>query len=132
MVCSPLMTTGGFGLECFVANNHTVEPSFACDKVFQGYPANLHDGVVSVLLDGAMTNCLFAHGHAAVTVELSIRLRRPVVAGDPATVRTWIMSSTRLTLDLAAELIQDGQIKATAKAEFLKVVAMGWLGKKGQ
>ena len=131
VVCCP-SNVHGFGLEFRVANNGTIEASFSCDKVFQGYPTILHGGVVSTLLDGAMTNCLFARGHAAVTVELSVRFRHPVVTGDPALVRAWITSSTRPVHELAAELIQDGQIKATAKAKFLEKAAMGWFRKAGQ
>jgi hypothetical protein len=34
--------------------------------------------VIAALLDGASTNCLFAHGHVALTVELTARYREPV------------------------------------------------------
>ena len=47
-------------------------------------------------------------------------------------VRAWITSSTRPVHELAAELIQDGLVKATAKAKFLEKAAMGWFGKAGQ
>ena len=36
---------------------------FRATRFFRAIPAMLHGGVVSTLLDGAMTNCLFAHGH---------------------------------------------------------------------
>jgi acyl-coenzyme A thioesterase PaaI-like protein len=114
-----------------IVGNGIVEASFACDKVFQGYPAVLHGGVISALLDGAMTNCLFAIGHAAMTVELNVRFRHPVATDKPATVRAWITSSTRPVHELAAELIQDGQTKATAKATFMEKTAISWLGKMG-
>jgi acyl-coenzyme A thioesterase PaaI-like protein len=35
----------------------------------------LHGGVISSILDGTMTNCLFAHGTVAVTAELRVRFR---------------------------------------------------------
>lgn len=60
----------------YLAPDGAVEASFACNKVFQGYPATLHGGIISGLLDGAMTNCLFAHGHASMTAEINIRFRR--------------------------------------------------------
>jgi acyl-coenzyme A thioesterase PaaI-like protein len=131
VVCCP-SNVHGFGLEFHIVNGSSVEASFSCDKVFRGYPAMLHGGVVSTLLDGAMTNCLFAQGHIAVTVELSVRFRHPVATDNPAMVRAWITSSTRPVHDLAAELIQDGEIKATAKARFLEKVAMDCFGKAGK
>ncbi len=131
VVCCP-SNGHGLGLVFRVAGDGVVEASFSCDTVFQGYPATLHGGVVSTLLDGAMTNCLFAHGHAAMTVELGVRFRHPVDTDNPALVRAWITSSTRPMHELAGELIQDGQIKATAKARFLEKAAMRWFQKTGQ
>lgn len=131
VVCCP-SNGHGLGLEFRIAYDGAVEASFACNKVFQGYPATLHGGVISAVLDGAMTNCLFAHGHASMTAELTVRFRHPVATDNPATVRAWIMSSIGPVHELAAELIQDGMVKATAKAKFLEKAAMGWFRKAEQ
>jgi len=128
VVCCP--TNGqGLGLEFRIAQDGAVEASFTCDKVFQGYPATLHGGVISAMLDGAMTNCLFAHGHISMTAELNVRFRQPVATDHPAKVRAWITSSMRPVHELAAELVQDGVVKASAKAKVLEKAAMGWFGK---
>ena len=97
-----------------------VEAAFACQGVFEGYPATLHGGIICTLLDGAMTNCLFAHGHAAVTAELKVRFRHPVLTERPARVRAWIASSLRPLHELAAELVQEEQVMATAHGRFLE------------
>ena len=131
VVCCP-SNGQGLGLEFRIAYDGAVEASFACNRVFQGYPATLHGGVISALLDGAMTNCLFAHGHASMTAELDVRFRHPVVTGNPAMVRAWITSSMRPVHELAAELVQDGLVKATAKAKFLEKTAMGLFAKAGR
>ena len=127
VVCSP-GNRHGLGLIFRIDGDGIVEASFSCDELFQGYPGAVHGGVVSALLDGAMTNCLFAQGHAAVTFDLHVRFQHPVVTGSPATVRAWITSSTRPVHELAAELIQDGQVKATARAKFLEKTAVGCFG----
>lgn len=131
VVCCP-SNGHGLGLEFHLAHDGAVEASFACNKVFQGYPATLHGGVISALLDGAMTNCLFAHGHVSMTVELTVRFRHPVATDNPAMVRAWIMSSTRPVHELTAELIQNGIVKATAKAKFFEKTAVEWCRKAGQ
>jgi len=131
VVCCP-SNGRGLGLEFYLAPDGAVEASFACNKVFQGYPATLHGGIISALLDGAMTNCLFAHGHASMTAEINIRFRHPVTTDHPAMVRAWITSSTRPVHELTAELIQDGLVKASGKAKFLEKTAMGWFGKAKQ
>ena len=120
----------GLGLSFRVCGDGTVEATFSCDDVFQGYSATLHGGVICTLLDGAMTNCLFALGHAAVTAEMQIRFRHPVATGIPATVRGWITSSTSPLHCLAAELLQDGQVVATATGKFLEKSAVGWFRNK--
>ena len=119
MVCSP-SSKSGLGLQFAVSEDGSVEATFSCDKAFQGYANVLHGGLISCLLDGAMTNCMFAHGHAPVTAELNVRFRDPVVIGQPATVRAWIgRSSSRLHV-LEAEIVQNQQVKATAKGKFMK------------
>jgi acyl-coenzyme A thioesterase PaaI-like protein len=75
--------------------------------------------MVSTLLDAAMTNCLFAHGFAAVTAELTVRFLRPVAAHRPVTVNAWIEKSWRRLHLLAAELRQEGELMATATAKFV-------------
>jgi len=119
MVCSP-SSKSGLGLQFAVSKDGSVEATFSCDKAFEGYADVLHGGLISCLLDGAMTNCMFAHGHAPVTAELNVRFRDPVVIGQPATVRARIRrSSSRLHL-LEAEIVQNGQVKATATGKFMK------------
>ena len=66
------------GLQFRLLGDGSVEEAFDCSDRFQGYPGMLHGGVISSLLDGAMTNCLFAHGIVAVTADLKVRFRHPV------------------------------------------------------
>ncbi|MCU0871754.1 MAG: PaaI family thioesterase [Pirellulaceae bacterium] len=123
-VCGPA-NGHGLGLEFRLGEGGVVEASFACQGAFEGYPATLHGGIICALLDGAMTNCLFAHGHAAVTAELKVRFRHPVMTERPARVRAWIASSLRPLHELAAELVQEEQVMATARGKFLEKSARG-------
>lgn len=126
-VCGPA-NGHGLGLEFRLGEDDAVEAAFACRGVFEGYPATLHGGVICALLDGAMINCLFAHGHAAVTAELKVRFRHPVRTERPALVRAWSVSSLRPLHELAAELVQGEQVMATARGKFLEQAAGGRLG----
>ncbi|MCE5266886.1 MAG: PaaI family thioesterase [Planctomycetaceae bacterium] len=127
VVCSP-ESPNGLRLVFHIADDRSVEASFSCDQAFQGYPSTIHGGVVSAMLDGAMTNCLLAHGLVAVTFELNIRFRHPVATARPAVVRARLVASSQPIHELAAELLQDGQLKATAKAKFLERSAVAWAG----
>jgi acyl-coenzyme A thioesterase PaaI-like protein len=118
-VCSPHHRCG-FRLECVLSDDGSVQARFDCGEAFEGYPGLLHGGVISALLDGAMTNCLFAHGQQGITGELKVRFRHPVVTDRPAIVRAWIDRSIPPFHVLQAEIIQDEWVKAKATGKFVE------------
>jgi acyl-coenzyme A thioesterase PaaI-like protein len=128
LACDP-ENRQGLGLEFHPTDDGAVEASFSCEKVFQGYPAILHGGIICTVLDAAMTNCLFALGRPSLTVEIKVRFRHQVAIGQTATVRGRIVASMPPIHDLEAELIQDGKFMATAKAKFIEKATISWFGK---
>lgn len=119
VVCSP-SNDRGLRLQFSASEDGSVQARFDCDQAFEGYTDVLHGGTISSLLDGAMTSCLFAHGHPGVTAELTIRFRHPVRTGKPATVRAWIERCSPPLYVLKAEVVQNGQTKATASGKFME------------
>ena len=110
----------GLHLDFQTSDDGGVIASFPCGELFQGYDGLLHGGVVSSLLDGAMTNCLFAHEKVAVTSKLSIRFLHPVVVNHPATVRAWVEKSHPPLHVLKAELKQGSKTLAKAEGRFME------------
>jgi uncharacterized protein (TIGR00369 family) len=111
----------GLRLKFSLADNGDVCAEFDCDPTYQGFPGLVHGGVVAAVLDSAMSNCMFVHNVDAVTAELLIRYRRPVRIRGTATVRARVeKSSTRLHV-LSGEVVQDGEVAATATAKFMIV-----------
>lgn len=96
-----------------------VQAFFQCDKAYEGYAGKIHGGVISALLDGAMTHCIFACGKAGVTGELKVRYRHPVVVGQTAIVRGWINRVSGPLYITEAQLLQDQCVKAIATAKFM-------------
>ncbi len=127
-VCGPA-NGGGLALEFRLSPDGAVEASFPCEPVFTGYPGMLHGGIICTLLDGAMTNCLFAHGLAAVTVDLNVRFHHPVAVSLPAEVRAWLKSEDSPIHRLVAEVRQEGRVVATGAARFVDKGAMSWFGR---
>ena len=128
-VCGPA-NGHGLGLEFRTAADGAVEAMFACEPVFAGYPGMLHGGIICSLLDGAMTNCMFAHGMVAVTADMNVRFRHPVIVNRPATVRAKLNSETDSPIHrLTAEVVQEGQVVATATARFIDKDALSWFAK---
>ena len=117
VVCSA-ENVQGLRLEYDVTGDSTVQAVFECDNVFEGYPGMMHGGIISSILDGAMGNCMFAQGHATVTVELTVKFRHPVVTGQEATVTARIMRDSHPLYLLEAEIIQGGKVKAAAKGKY--------------
>ena len=110
----------GLGLDFTLQSDGSIEGAFAGGKVYEGYPGLLHGGVVAALLDGTMTNCLFAKGKQAVTAELHVRYRHPVALQSQVTVRAWVVRARPPLQLLAAELRQDNLVKVTASAKFME------------
>jgi acyl-coenzyme A thioesterase PaaI-like protein len=118
VVCSPDHPCG-LGL-CFVAGaDDTVVADFELDRTVEGYVGWSHGGITSAVLDGAMTNWLFAHGLTGVTAELSVRFRHPVLLGKPARVTARLRGAAHPLYELEARIIQNGQLKARATGRFM-------------
>lgn len=109
----------GLGLRFLVRKDGGVESEFACREIYQGYPGVLHGGVTSMLLDAAMTNCLFSCGKAAVTARLIIRFLLPIRIDDTAVIRAWLRDCSPPLFVLEAELMQNGRVMASAAGKFI-------------
>jgi acyl-coenzyme A thioesterase PaaI-like protein len=109
----------GLALEFRLRDDNGVEAEFQCEHAYQGYAGFLHGGIASLLLDSAMTNCLFAHQITAVTARLIVRYLLPVKIHQPVTVRAWIREYEPPLYVLEAELSQDGKAVVRASAKFI-------------
>ena len=110
----------GLRLDFTPCDDGSVEAVVDCEPLFQGYPGMVHGGIVSMLLDGAMTNCLFAHGVTAVTAEMAIRYHAPIRVGHELTARARMSDARRSLYSVQAELLQEGEVRATATATFME------------
>jgi uncharacterized protein (TIGR00369 family) len=108
------------GLDFKLADDGSVRAGFDCPAQYEGYGGMLHGGVISAIADGAMTNCLFAHGIEAVTAELVVRFRHPVRLGQRLEVKARITRRNEPLFVLEASLTQGGQLKARATGKFMK------------
>ena len=110
----------GLQLSFQASPDGSVRAVFEGRQILEGYVSTLHGGIICSLLDGAMTNCLAAHGHRALTAEMTVRFRRPVATGRPATIRAWIEDRGHRLYRMAADLQQGGRVMASATAKFME------------
>jgi acyl-coenzyme A thioesterase PaaI-like protein len=109
----------GLQLDFSLCENGGIAADFEIDETLEGYPGVPHGGVISSVFDGAMGHCLFAQGCTPVTAQLSIRFRHPIAMHKSATVSARIVKSSNSFYVLEAEIVQNGQIKATAEGKFV-------------
>jgi acyl-coenzyme A thioesterase PaaI-like protein len=97
----------------------SVSAAFLGHGALEGYPGLLHGGVIAALLDGAMTNCLFALGRRALTVELNVRYHAGVASAEETLLRAWLEDDSHGLFRLRAELSQSAVVKASAAGKFM-------------
>ena len=118
LMCGPANTLG-LRLRFRVQPDGSVLAMFPCRVAFQSYPETLHGGVISALLDAAMTNALFSIGVVGVTGELTVRFLAPVALGRGVVVRACIEKASHPLFYVRSELEQDRKLMARASAKFL-------------
>jgi acyl-CoA thioesterase FadM len=94
---------------------------FKLDPVVEGYVGWPHGGITSAVLDGAMTNWLFAHDLACVTAELTVRFRHPMVLNEPAKVTARLKNASHPLYVLDAWITQNGHLKTRATGKFMYI-----------
>ena len=110
----------GLALRCELEADGSVGAKFLGHGALEGYAGLLHGGLIAALLDGAMTNCLFARGIRGLTAELKVRYHKSVAASEEVFLRAWLEDDAHELFQLRAELKQGGVVKASATGKFMK------------
>jgi len=108
------------GLQFEPAGQGSVQTEVQLNRRLQGYDGILHGGVISSLLDAAMTHCLFHAGIEAVTGDLHVRFIHPVPCKEKVAVRSWVLSSFPPLYSVRAELLFEGQVMAWGEGKFAR------------
>ena len=99
-----------------------VTATWAPDSAWEGFRGIVHGGVVSTVLDEAMSKAVAAAGHQALTAELRVRFRRPVTSGGVFVIRGWIVKSTKRVIETEATVTAlDATEHAHAWGSFLSL-----------
>ncbi len=120
MVCSP---GGLLGLRFRPDGANSVIASVSPRPEWQGYTGILHGGMVSTLLDAAMTHCLFHHQVEAMTASLNVRFLEPTPCTGLLDLRATLSDRRRHVYLLNAELKTHGRVLARAEARFITSAA---------
>ncbi len=118
VACSPGHPFG-LKLDFHEVGGGGVRASFGCSAAFEGYPGNIHGGIISTLLDEAMAICLVFQNLTGVTAELVVKFKAPVLVNREASVEAKVIRDLFPLFLMEASLTQDGVVKATASAKFI-------------
>ena len=87
---------------------------------WEGFEGIVHGGIISTVLDEAMSKAVAAMNYEALTGELRVRFRRHVAAGENLRIRGWVVEKVKRLVKAEATLVAtDGYERAHAWARFL-------------
>lgn len=90
------------------------------NRQWEGFTGIVHGGLISTVLDEAMSKAVAALNCEALTAELRVRFRHHVATGEELQIRGWVVEKAKRRIKTEATLIAaDGSERAHAWATFL-------------
>lgn len=100
--------------------NNRIYAEFTLEKAYQGYKDIIHGGIITSILDEAMIHAALAQGCTAITAEMYVRLRNPLLVGEAAFVEAEIKKSGRRLIEAEACIKRtDSRIVAEGQGKFI-------------
>ncbi len=119
IVCGP-ENPRGLKLRFHSLSDGVVAAEWTPTRDWEGFKGIIHGGIISTVLDEAMSQAVSARGWPALTCELRVRLRRHVAPGETLQVRAWVADRQRRKILTEAALVNSrGEEHAHAWAVFL-------------
>ena len=101
-------------------DGETARAEFTPSELHQGWSGIVHGGIISCLLDEAMSYAPLFEKIDTVTAKLQVRIKRPIPIGEPLLITGNITKRTRKLVETkAAIFLKDGTPVAEATATHL-------------
>ena len=111
---------GGMRL-AFRVGNGRASAQWTSGARWESYKGVVHGGIISTLLDEAMSKAILCGGDQAFTADLRIRFRKKVNVGDVVTVEGWVVEIDRRRILAEGSLVsEDGEERVHAWGIFLR------------
>jgi uncharacterized protein (TIGR00369 family) len=99
-----------------------VTATFSPRTEHEGYTRMTHGGIVSTILDEAMSWAVIDSGRLAVTARMSVDFRRPVPSGEPLTITAQVTRDRGRAVETAGEIRSaSGELLASSRGLFVRV-----------
>ncbi len=116
-----------FGLKSrfFNLENGEIMAIFTPVEEHQGYPGRLHGGIAAAILDETIGRAIIAHKAGSlwgVTLNFSMKLRKPVPLDQDVRVVARITGENKRTFEGTGEIVlDDGSVAIEASGRYLKM-----------
>lgn len=124
LVCG-LQNRQGIAASFYELDSGELLAVFTPREEHQSYPGRLHGGIVSAILDETMGRAIMigqAHEYWGVTVEISVRFKKPVPLDEELHVIARITRDSKRFFQGSGEiLLADGGIAAEARGKYMKL-----------
>jgi len=86
----------------FSAHDGKVLAEFIPQKNYQGYKDIVHGGIISALIDEAMVKAALMQGKPAITAEITVRFKNPLMVWDKAIIEATIIKMNKKIIETSA------------------------------
>ncbi len=101
----------------FKWDNGTARAEFTPNESHQGWSGIVHGGIISSLLDEAMSNAPYFEGIPCLTAKMQVRIRRPALTGERLIITASITKKSRRLVETRAAIsLEDGTSVAEGMA----------------
>ncbi|MGA2193397.1 MAG: PaaI family thioesterase [Nitrospirota bacterium] len=102
----------------------SISTSFVPQKAHQGYKDVVHGGIISTVLDEAMTKLAYSLGENAVTARLTVRFKKPLMVGEKVKITGRLTKESGRAIEAEAKAVKDdGTVIAEAEGLLMRVKA---------
>jgi uncharacterized protein (TIGR00369 family) len=102
----------------FTKDGATCRAEFTSDKAHQGWPGFVHGGILTCLLDEAMSYAAYFEGRTCLTASMQVRLRQPVKVEEPLVITATVTRTTKKLIETSARVcLRDGTVIAESTSK---------------
>ncbi len=103
--------------------DESIWADFTPGREYEGYLGMTHGGILSTILDEAMSWAITYRGDIGVTARMTVTFRNPASVGEPLRVIGRVTQARKRVFEAEAELQNQrtGSIIAKAEARFIRV-----------
>jgi len=117
-LCFGCVQNNPIGLKLgFKRDGKTARAEFTPDKLYQGWNGIVHGGIITCMLDEAMSHAVHLEGIECLTAKMTVQFKRPAPVEESLIITGSITRNTRRLVETEAKVsLPDGTVVAESTA----------------